>query len=503
VANTMADMMRLLLFVLISIHLIELVSSGCHPLKFNGNVHLKCHNTLRLIPDNTTMHFLDIREEHIIHEINIGEPLLSASTTAVATEMKGCIPVRFEEKLYVKCGTTMRLIADKATFTQLGLNEYQIAHEYDLKMGAPVPAMDGQFVNYDHWIEINVMKFGVLSGPRPLLQNFTQLGMCSNPSLASWKEDYILFCREAWKTYGGSLLLGWVDNQTRLLNKDKELYGIGPGIHNVSTKLVFGEDFRVFKVNASTYMLTYTGEWQQYGLKAMCRIKYVYMTMDDSIQGFRFSQQRGLIPPGSKQPYDEKECEKNWIPFEYNGQIHLILNVPMMQTVSIQPLTATENYTYWDRAVDLGTSHNHNIAWSYGTIRGGTPALRLNNNTNLAFMHCKGTLAPSNKVTYWMGAYLFSYHPPFTLKAISHVPIADMSLYSGAWYPSAVNRYYDYVVYPMSFVFLDEMFDPLAECNRECLREQWLLLSIGTQDIMAVTAKINLLDLLDSLVEIQ
>jgi predicted GH43/DUF377 family glycosyl hydrolase len=507
-------------------------ASLCHPLRFVNLVspiadstnavtvpqpaagpryYYKCHDILRLIPDNTTMKFLDIHDQHITHQLELGPPLESSSSTGVAsvtTYRSGCLPMKLEGQLYMRCADMIRLIPDKVTLTVLGFNESQIAREHDLKYGTPIPHLDGEFINYDHWLEINVAKFMILSGTRPLLTDISKLGDYFNPSLVPWKKDaYLLISRDGMKEYGGSMIAAWVNKQPLQPDKSTVRCGIGPDKTAINTDFVFGEDFRVLKINTTSYLLSYTGEWERWGTFSMCRMKVTYMTVSDEQQRVIFSQERRVIPVGSKTPYEVKTCEKNWVPFEYRGRTLFMVNIRWSNVVSIDPLPHIDgqNFSFWDQAVEVGKGFDNQLdVWKYGTIRGGTPALRLNNQSNLAFFHTKVALQPSNKLTYFIGAFVFNYEPPFQVTAISRVPIADTLFYSGHWYWGN-NRYYDYVVYPMSFIFLNDSFDPLSErpCHRECLHEQELLLTIGFQDVYGYTAKLNLLNLLDSLIEIR
>ena len=155
--------------------------------------------------------------------------------------------------------------------------------------------------------------------------------------------------------------------------------------------------------------------------------------------------------------------------------------------------------------------------------------------------------------------------PSFTLKSVSRVPLVHRVMYDGAW--SHYKNYVDYIVFPMSFVILPrnssitppssrrileessietddvpglssagtdylksqkktdgkdsndrlkeskkkhsegdaeklQEFDPL-DCDEECLQDTSLLISIGVQDKDGWLARVNLGQLLDSLVHVK
>jgi len=86
-----------------------------------------------------------------------------------------------------------------------------------------------------------------------------------------------------------------------------------------------------------------------------------------------------------------------------------------------------------------------------------------------------------------MGAYIFSAEPPFEITAISLVPIAHDSMYSGQWiyYPGAPFLM-DYVVFPTGFVL------PLPG-------EDDVFLFYGHQDKQGWVLKMSLSGLLNGL----
>ena len=170
--------------------------------------------------------------------------------------------------------------------------------------------------------------------------------------------------------------------------------------------------------------------------------------------------------------------EKNWVPFEYDKI--------MLMAYSIQPhrvLLPWPSVGYCETVGDtLG-----NFKWNWGTIRGGTPALKVDNNY-LAFFHSlKGIVSvQSNEVMmthYFIGAYTFDPEPPFAVNAVSPHPIVGNSFYQGPMYKTWKPLR---VVFPGGYVF-DENFI-------------WIV--YGRQDHESWVVKLDKNKLLESLVPV-
>jgi len=147
---------------------------------------------------------------------------------------------------------------------------------------------------------------------------------------------------------------------------------------------------------------------------------------------------------------DEKpdRSDKNWVPFDYEGTLlmarfldpHWVLR-PIWGTGICETFSKSARPIYWD----------------WGQLRGGTPALLINPDEYLAFFHSSinmPSLHSKGKIVrhYFMGAYVFSAHPPFEIKRMSSEPIIGKNFYLGkehqTWKPL-------HVVFPGGFVFDD------------------------------------------------
>lgn len=175
--------------------------------------------------------------------------------------------------------------------------------------------------------------------------------------------------------------------------------------------------------------------------------EHLYIVYDDNIEakiskgGFRvfvaeihYDSEHFIADPIECLKHFEGESrnlrEKAWVPFEYNGQLLLAYSI----------LPHRIFYPHLDGAgvCDTVSYIESQITWNWGILRGGTPAF-LEKEGYLAFFHSSTKMASiqseGDKIThYFMGAYLFSDEPPFTIFKISPEPIIDKHFYTGTQY---------------------------------------------------------------------
>ncbi|HRD55562.1 MAG TPA: hypothetical protein PLC42_04105 [Parachlamydiaceae bacterium] len=142
--------------------------------------------------------------------------------------------------------------------------------------------------------------------------------------------------------------------------------------------------------------------------------------------------------------YAKKNWQKNWVPFEWNNQICLGYSI-----VPHEILTPN---------IDSGIACAKSISaiknsWKWGELRGGTPAILVDDNY-LGFFHSSkvSTSSASSNIPmhhYYMGAYLFSSKPPFDIKKISSSPIVANGFYTQSDYEKRV-------IFPGGFAVVDD-----------------------------------------------
>lgn len=177
---------------------------------------------------------------------------------------------------------------------------------------------------------------------------------------------------------------------------------------------------------------------------------------------------------------DEKEArwEKNWVPFDYEGEMYLAYSIAPHRI--LKPLFGTNS-------CESFASSKSAFDWKWGYPRGGTQAYKdgdkylsfFHSSINMPTVHSHGKNFPH----YFFGAYTFSLTPPFEITHVSPEPIIGKGFYSGpaykTWKPLRV-------VFPDGFVFNEDYV--------------WIL--YGKQDHEIWVAKLDKRKLLESLVPV-
>jgi len=176
---------------------------------------------------------------------------------------------------------------------------------------------------------------------------------------------------------------------------------------------------------------------------------------------------------------NEMRYEKNWVPFEYHGELLLGQNLTPHRV--LHPLLGTG--TCETIACSFG-----NIQWNWGAIRGGTQALLLDEDHYLSFFHSWTDIATiqsnGRKIAHYViGAYLFQAHPPFAITAISPVPIVAENFYRPPYYKTWK---------PLRCVFPAGLI----------IDDNYIWISYGRQDHEIWIAKLDKKSLLQSLIPV-
>lgn len=142
----------------------------------------------------------------------------------------------------------------------------------------------------------------------------------------------------------------------------------------------------------------------------------------------------------SQDHYRECLWQKNWVPFEWNRTLLLGYTIAPHEVLSPN---LREGTCYLLHKTPTP------IAWDFGPLRGGTPAL-LVDGEYFAFFH-SGIIASSSSSHYidlwhyFMGAYTFSASPPFQITKMTRFPVSAECFYT----PSSREKR---VIFPGSFV---------------------------------------------------
>ncbi|MDB2614334.1 hypothetical protein N9Y92_04180, partial [Chlamydiales bacterium] len=175
---------------------------------------------------------------------------------------------------------------------------------------------------------------------------------------------------------------------------------------------------------------------------------------------------------------NKNKFEKNWVPFDYKGNLLLsyTLNphkvfLPKPEESSCETVSISEIQSDWE----------------WGVLRGGTPAVKIDNDY-LAFFHSSkivSSLQSEKKMYhYFMGAYLYESEPPFKIKKMSQNVIVGEHFYQPPYYKTWKPLR---VVFPMGLVVKDSS----------------IYLSYGRQDHEMWILKMDKKQLLNSLKNVQ
>lgn len=175
--------------------------------------------------------------------------------------------------------------------------------------------------------------------------------------------------------------------------------------------------------------------------------------------------------------YISTKWQKNWVPFVWDNALLL--------SYSIIPHEVLYSDGISGECIPFTTTPfaNPNWHWEWGHLRGGTPAI-LVDDEYLAFFHSSIVIGSpaTNGVPmhhYFMGAYTFSAEPPFEITAISLTPIIADGFYTQSSYSKRV-------IFPGGFV----------------VRDRYLYLAYGKDDQEIWIATINRKKLNKSLVPV-
>jgi len=259
-----------------------------------------------------------------------------------------------------------------------------------------------------------------------------------NPSITRWNDSLLMSfrARDVLTGLTNLILLTWLDENFDPIGN--------PQILKVYHKYPSGsliQDPRLIVIN-DKLMLVYSNIWNLPNKG----IRRVYIS-EIEIEDDRFvAKNPEVILHFDVDPINK--FEKNWVPFEYNGDLLLAYSInphkiflPIYGTKSCETLALTQG----------------DIHWNWGEIRGGTQALVVGNEY-LSFFHSSKLMSTKHSngepmIHYFMGAYTFERDPPFAITRMSPDIIVGKNFYNGSvygtWKPLRV-------IFPCGFVFDNE-----------------------------------------------
>lgn len=362
-----------------------------------------------------------------------------------------------------------------ALFAHNGFGEYIIAtevltnvHDYPPISNETPPGKEDEKDQFDEFIDLEEMPQPFILETKEL--RFNEFPTAFNPTIVRWNGSLLLAfrMRDPITSSTDGIGMVWLDENMKPLCAPVLLeVPVFPSL--LPSKQ---QDPRLITIGADLYMV-YNNV-----IKGLLRkeIRRVMITKVHYDNGRFYTDPPEMIV--SFEGEKEQRDEKNWTPFEYHGELHLIYSLTPHRI---------EKYLEGQSASMTAASSHNTINWDWGTLRGGTQAYRIedkylsffHSSKNMITRHSKG----KNIQHYFMGAYTFSEEPPFEIKEISPEPIVGKGFYSGpeykTWKPLRV-------VFPGGFVYDDNYI--------------WVV--YGKQDYEIWFAKIDKQLLLSSLVPV-
>ncbi len=262
-----------------------------------------------------------------------------------------------------------------------------------------------------------------------------------NPSIIRWKGSLLMSFRVRNQGLVSTFEIGlvWLDDDLNLKGPAKILDIRTQSVNKFKKE----QDPRLITVGEDLYIIYSNDiEIMDSGVKVVTRRVFVSKVIFD---GLVFSAE---VPECLLKFEGERSSrwEKNWVPFDYDET--LLLSYSLSPHKVLKPIFGT------GFCETFGTCKK-TLPWKWGELRGGAPALKLNEGQYIAFFHSSLKIASKHSQGdvvphYTMGAYLFNSFPPFEITHMSPEPIIAENFYSGqsynTWRPVIV-------IFPGGFIF--------------------------------------------------
>ena len=302
-----------------------------------------------------------------------------------------------------------------------------------------------------------------------------------NPSIVKWRGKHLMSFRfienvDEHCPYSSAqvsmIQLVWLDEHFEPMG---DPYALALDHPDMDRPFILAEDGRLITIEDRLY-LVYSGNKEKEIRDSGFRMYVAELDYDET--GFYILSNEVLTKFDGESPFRR---EKNWVPFVHEEE--LLLAYTLCPHKIFKPLLDES------QSCKMKAFSYPSIVWEWGELRGGTPALRLNEHFYLGFFHSSIPLSTIHShhqsvLHYFMGAYLFSATPPFEIKLISPEPIIGEDFYYGEvyepyWHPVRV-------VFPCGLLIEDDRI--------------WI--SYGRQDHEIWMAELDKEKLLESLINV-
>jgi predicted GH43/DUF377 family glycosyl hydrolase len=196
--------------------------------------------------------------------------------------------------------------------------------------------------------------------------------------------------------------------------------------------------------------------------------------------------------------------QKNWSPFDYspnninntnntnnnnnNIEKNILYFIYSINPHRIMSISTNENTSGIAKAETkyITEINNFDSIWKYGEMRGGSPAVLINDDYYLSFFHSSALVNYPGITSYFMGAYLFENKPPFRISHITPFPLMsrDFLNYEKFGWP---YRKVDFIAFPMGYIYDDD----------------YIYVSYGRNDKESWILKLKRFEFLSSLIKVE
>lgn len=299
-----------------------------------------------------------------------------------------------------------------------------------------------------------------------------------NPSIVEWKGQLFMSFRIVGKVKKKPEIPSSSESYIGMVQLDSEFNVVGdPQLldWNEDNDDIFPEDGRLLVKNEQLYLI-YSGYTKD--LLGPKGFSMYVAELDFDGSNYQIVHNECL---SNFQNRNKNHREKNWVPFIDGGKLHLAYQLKphliLSPTLDNSGICETISSTV------------PSFIWEWGELRGGTPALRLDESQYLAFFHSSmmlSTVHSEGKQVrhYFMGAYTFSTSTPYKIQRISPEPIVAKNFYRGPIYEPYWNPVR--VVFPCGFI----------------MDKNTIWVSYGRQDHECWVVKLDKKRLLDSLIHV-
>lgn len=293
-----------------------------------------------------------------------------------------------------------------------------------------------------------------------------------NPSIVRWREKLLLsfrFIPDPKKPYTSEIGLVWLNKDFKPVSKPQRLQ-----LRAKNSKVPCrAEDGRLIVINDTLYLI-YSDNTDTFLSRRGFRMHIAEILYEKN----KFNAKSVERITTFYEDWENKR-EKNWVPFDYHGQLLLAYSIDPHRIM--HPLGCAG-------LCEIFVESDKPIPWNWGQLRGGTQAI-LDGDHYLSFFHssipmCSKHSDHKEVMHYFIGAYTFSATPPFEVLSISTAPIVGSHWYNGKKYKPYWKEVQ--VVFPCGLLIEDDS----------------LYITYGRQDHEMWIAKLDKQKLYDSLLPI-